>query len=164
METTLVYPPSTSNDNLYYVPPSLISPSTNLSKDKRELLVSYESDHCYTFPIFPDASAAGPTLSDLEGDTKTADKPIPELAAYGGHLNRLTFLKMAKYAGPNDECKITDFIWKYLKVLDLYCSSCCHSCSSPDRYMHWLRFRSRLDIREIIWHCSELHQGRQLYL
>ncbi|KAL9179718.1 hypothetical protein ACHAXT_009008 [Thalassiosira profunda] len=75
----------------------------DLSKDKRELLVSYESDHVYTFPIFPDASAAGPTLADIDGDEKKSNKPVPELAAYGGHLNRLTFLKSAKYAGPNDE-------------------------------------------------------------
>ncbi|KAL7536894.1 hypothetical protein ACHAXR_007459 [Thalassiosira sp. AJA248-18] len=69
----------------------------DLSKDKQELLVSYESDQVYTFPI------KCPTLSDIDGgDTKT-DKHVPELAAYGGHLNRLTFLKMAKYAGPNDE-------------------------------------------------------------
>ena len=67
--------------------------------------VSYESDHVYTFPIFPDASAAGPTLTDIDGDEKKSNKPVPELAAYGGHLNRLTFLKSAKYAGPNDECE-----------------------------------------------------------
>jgi len=84
----------------------------DLSKDKRELLVSYESDHVYTFPIF--GGRDHPTLEDIDGggdyggdnnDTKTTDnnQPVPELAAYGGHLNRLTFLKMAKYAGPNDE-------------------------------------------------------------
>ena len=78
----------------------------DLSKDKRELLISYESDQIYTFPIFPNASAAGPTLSDIDdgdGDCKTSDGPIPELCSYGGHLNRMTFLKQAKYAGPNDE-------------------------------------------------------------
>lgn len=30
-------------------------------------------------------------------------KPLKELAAYGGHLNRFTFLKNARYAGPRDE-------------------------------------------------------------
>jgi hypothetical protein len=71
----------------------------DLSRDKQELLVSYESDQIYTFPVFPRAnSPAGPTvdqLSDLcnnaEGDTV---KSLSELAAYGGHLNRFTFLKV----------------------------------------------------------------------
>lgn len=86
----------------------------DLSKDKRELLVSYESDHVYTFPIFEGRDR--PTLEDLDGSSGVSagnyqenksgldkDKPVPELAVYGGHLNRLTFLKSAKYAGPNDE-------------------------------------------------------------
>lgn len=72
----------------------------DLSRNKRELLVSYESDQIYTFPIFPDSSAAGPTLSDIECHETD---PMPELCSYGGHLNRMTFLKQAKYAGPNDE-------------------------------------------------------------
>jgi len=78
----------------------------DLSRNKRELLISYESDQIYTFPIFPDASAAGPTLMDIESNGtagKKSDKPIPELCSYGGHLNRMTFLKQAKYAGLNDE-------------------------------------------------------------
>ena len=74
----------------------------DLSKDKRELLVSYESDQVYTFPIF---GGKDPTLEDIEGCNTNTAKPVPELAAYGGHLNRLTFLKSAKYAGPNDDCK-----------------------------------------------------------
>lgn len=107
----------------------------DVSRDKRELLVSYESDQIYTFPIFPETkSAAGPSLDELEAysdeivrsdndmariivrcDNESDDglesddsfeRPqvlIPELASYGGHLNRFTFLKMAKYAGPKDE-------------------------------------------------------------
>lgn len=78
----------------------------DLSRSKRELLISYESDQIYTFPIFPDATAAGPTILDIESDDgvgKKSDEPIPELCSYGGHLNRMTFLKQAKYAGPNDE-------------------------------------------------------------
>jgi len=78
----------------------------DLSRNKRELLVSYESDQIYTFPIFPDASAAGPSLLDIDsndGADKKSNEPIPELCSYGGHLNRMTFLKQAKYAGPNDE-------------------------------------------------------------
>ncbi|CAB9529051.1 WD and tetratricopeptide repeats protein 1 [Seminavis robusta] len=99
----------------------------DLSKDKQELLVSYESDQIYTFPVFPHAkSAAGPTLEEIGGiglddddvaatngnisllggreRTRTGeDVYLNELASYGGHLNRFTFLKNAKYAGPNDE-------------------------------------------------------------
>ena len=79
----------------------------DLSRDRRELLVSYESDHVYTFPIF--GGNRNPTLDDIDGETdgttRDKDEPVPEIAAYGGHLNRLTFLKMAKYAGPNDECE-----------------------------------------------------------
>ena len=74
----------------------------DLSKDKGELLVSYESDQVYTFPVF---GGKNPTLSDIEDCNSKQNKYVAELAAYGGHLNRLTFLKSAKYAGPNDECK-----------------------------------------------------------
>jgi hypothetical protein len=81
----------------------------DLSKDKRELLVSYEADQVYTFPIFDGKSE--PTLRDIEQSTSMracdADGAVPELATYGGHLNRLTFLKTAKYAGPNDECEFS---------------------------------------------------------
>lgn len=78
----------------------------DISKDARELLVSYESDQIYTFPIFHQQ----PGLPDLEAvDAASArfgsdrDAHQREIAAYGGHLNRFTFLKNAKYAGPNDE-------------------------------------------------------------
>eukprot|EP00804_Cyclotella_cryptica_P015735 CCRYP_013390-RA/>CCRYP_013390-RA protein AED:0.06 eAED:0.06 QI:92/1/1/1/1/1/7/170/1345 len=77
-----------------------------LSKDKRELLVAYESDQCYTFPVFPESSVAGQTISNKNASSDHSiveTKPVSELAQYGGHLNRLTFLKMAKYAGPHDE-------------------------------------------------------------
>jgi hypothetical protein len=78
----------------------------DVSKDRRELLVSYESDQVYTFPIF--GGTDHPTLLDIEESTSMTthtDGAVSELAAYGGHLNRLTFLKTAKYAGPNDECE-----------------------------------------------------------
>jgi tetratricopeptide (TPR) repeat protein len=78
----------------------------DISKDKRELLVSYENDQIYTFPIFP-KNTSSPTVDELndyasEYDTN-AGTIQSDLASYGGHLNRLTFLKNAKYAGPNDE-------------------------------------------------------------
>ena len=68
----------------------------DLSKDKRELLVAYESDQIYTFPVLK--GKVDPTLDDMK-----KEEDISESAVYGGHLNRLTFLKAAKYAGPNDE-------------------------------------------------------------
>jgi len=79
----------------------------DISKDKRELLVSYEHDQIYTFPIFPNSSLAGPTVDEITEMTKAMEQEgrvvQNELATYGGHLNRYTFLKNAKYAGPNDE-------------------------------------------------------------
>ena len=70
-----------------------------VSRDKKELLVAYESDQCYTFPIFPqNASSVDPTISDINASTEDLSngaKPISELAQYGAHLNRLTFLKVS---------------------------------------------------------------------
>jgi hypothetical protein len=88
--------------------PSTLSNSDNvsvsgldLSRDKQELLVSYESDQIYTFPVFPQVkSRAGPTLDEMrEIASATEDesiKVLEELAAYGGHLNRFTFLKVCE--------------------------------------------------------------------
>ena len=80
----------------------------DISKDRKELLVSYESDQIYTFPLFP--SCADPTADDMLAHTNTfLENPESRslynnhFASYGGHLNRFTFLKCAKYAGPNDE-------------------------------------------------------------
>jgi hypothetical protein len=70
----------------------------DISKDRRELLVSYENDQIYTFPIFPHASsAAGPTLKDIQALTDedgNQAKVVTELCSYGAHLNRFTFLKV----------------------------------------------------------------------
>jgi hypothetical protein len=70
----------------------------DLSRDKQELLVSYESDQIYTFPVFPQiTSKAGPTVDqirDLCNEAEDNNKVLSELAAYGGHLNRFTFLKV----------------------------------------------------------------------
>ena len=75
-------------------------------------MVSYESDQIYSFPVFPDcASSAGPTLDDISAAStrfsEDTEAFLPEMASYGGHLNRFTFLKNAKYAGPNDDYIIT---------------------------------------------------------
>ena len=79
----------------------------DVSKNKHELLVSYKSDHIYTFPIF----GCNDDPKSLDFDKSTAstatdtNKVVSKLATYGVHLNRLTVLKAAKYSGPNDECK-----------------------------------------------------------
>ena len=75
----------------------------DVSKDGKELLVSYESDQIYTFPIFPRPScAAGPTVDEI---TQLSDggqnEVLPELACYGGHLNRFTFLKVRSIPNGN---------------------------------------------------------------
>lgn len=80
----------------------------SLELDKRELLVSYESDQIYTFPILQKRGCpAGPTMEDIDFTSVhhqcSAQHAVSELVSYGGHLNRFTFLKNAKYAGPNDE-------------------------------------------------------------
>lgn len=95
----------------YYRPRGLLGAENvsvsglDLSKDRKELLVSYESDQIYSFPIFPNSSSpAGPTVDEVSNlSNNNLDNALPELAAYGGHLNRFTFLKNARYAGPNDE-------------------------------------------------------------
>ena len=79
----------------------------DVSRDGKELLVSYECDQIYAFPILGQktSSPAGPTLDDI--DSWAADsgnrRPVTEAMRYGGHLNRFTFLKNARYAGPHDE-------------------------------------------------------------
>jgi tetratricopeptide (TPR) repeat protein len=99
--------------------PRMMRDSSNVSvsgldvtRDGKELLVSYECDQVYSFPIFHDASSsAGPTLEEIDAShTKFAENEeeyIPEMASYGGHLNRFTFLKTAKYAGPRDDYVVT---------------------------------------------------------
>jgi hypothetical protein len=69
----------------------------DLSRDKQELLISYESDQIYTFPVFPGVkSPGGPTVDEIQNLSKSEGngKVLSELAAYGGHLNRFTFLKV----------------------------------------------------------------------
>jgi hypothetical protein len=81
----------------------------DISKNGQEVLVSFEGDQIYTFPVYPHTkSAAGPTPEELAAAPQSLTPPMPadyltELASYGGHLNRRTFLKSAVYAGPNDE-------------------------------------------------------------
>ena len=111
----------------------------DISRDQKELLVSYESDQIYSFPVFPSCkSAAGPSVEELASysaaiaassctdESEDEDKLggtsrlLPEFASYGGHLNRFTFLKRATFAGPNDEyiCTGSDsgHAWIYEKA------------------------------------------------
>jgi len=130
----------------YYNPVSLSEENNvsvsglDLSRDGKELLVSYESDQIYTFPVFPHSesprrSATDQLMEILDKDTKNNDNDddeslypwgkgkhiLPELRVrYGAHLNRFTFLKNATYAGPNDEyiCTGSDsgHAWIYEKA------------------------------------------------
>jgi len=96
----------------------------DLSRDRKELLVSYESDQIYTFPVFPqNGKGPGPTVDemrDMSVERCSRDSPLRELASYGAHLNRFTFLKNARYAGPRDEyiCTGSDsgHAWIYEKA------------------------------------------------
>ena len=116
--------------NLSYVDNVSVS-GIDISKDGQELLVSYESDQIYTFPIFPSLSgSACQAMDDIRQLSDGPTKVLNELACYGAHLNRYTFLKVrqqlflismknvsstcfksrstfysqnAKYAGPRDE-------------------------------------------------------------
>ena len=130
----------------YYKPMSLSEEShvsvsgLDLTRDGKELLVSYESDQIYTFPIFPYSQSPRRSAPDQLEELLTKDTDIdqddedekklyswgqgkrilPELAAYGAHLNRFTFLKNARYAGPRDEyiCTGSDsgHAWVYEKA------------------------------------------------
>ncbi|CAJ1945630.1 unnamed protein product [Cylindrotheca closterium] len=97
----------------------------DLSRDRKELLVSYESDQIYTFPVFPrNGKGLGPTIDELRDmpveRSSGQNAPLRELASYGAHLNRFTFLKNARYAGPRDEyiCTGSDsgHAWIYEKA------------------------------------------------
>ena len=129
----------------YYKPVSLSEEShvsvsgLDLSRDGKELLVSYESDQIYTFPVFPYSQSPRRAATDqleelLSKDTDVEQdneeerlypwgqgkRILPELASYGAHLNRFTFLKNARYAGPRDEyiCTGSDsgHAWVYEKA------------------------------------------------
>jgi hypothetical protein len=87
---------------------SVLVSGLDVSKNGQELLVSYEKDQIYTFPVYPHTrSLAGPTEDEIQMSPRDLTPPIdndclPELASYGGHLNRFT-CKRAVYAGPRDE-------------------------------------------------------------
>lgn len=86
----------------------------DISKDGKDLLVSYESDQIYTFPIRRDEQTrsitpTGVQMHGIPSDSYTVDHEAHFLPkkCYGGHLNRLTFLKSAKFSGPNDDYIVT---------------------------------------------------------
>jgi WD40 repeat protein len=93
--------------------PSVPVSGIDVSRDGRELLVSYESDQIYTYPIcssLPHCSA-GPSKEGLDSFSKIfreqKNGSVPQLASYGGHVNHGAFLRNATYAGPNDEYILT---------------------------------------------------------
>ena len=76
----------------------------DVSKDARSLLVSYESDQIYEFPIVPSSSSVSPTLEEIEYSSRVKVNGeelecVPQTASYGGHLNRFTFLKERPLCG-----------------------------------------------------------------
>lgn len=53
----------------------------------------------FSFPVFPDSPGGRPSIDEMEEYSNSyssdGDGPVlSELAAYGGHLNRFTFLKV----------------------------------------------------------------------
>jgi hypothetical protein len=56
---------------------------------------------------------------DEDGGIRSVE-PLAELASYGAHLNRSTFLKNARHAGPRDEyvCSgsVSGHAWVYEKA------------------------------------------------
>ena len=85
----------------------------DLSRDRGEIIVGYDSDQIYAFPIFGDvpsaASPGKPFKEEKDDDSDDSEDGFDDLSFvnahcyYGGHLNCRTFLKAPKYAGPNDE-------------------------------------------------------------
>jgi tetratricopeptide (TPR) repeat protein len=90
----------------YEMDPGAFVSGIDVSKDRKELLVSYENDHIYTFPVFRSVLTS-PDIDEIlsfeEQNKRSESNCNRDFASYGGHLNRYTFLKSAKYAGPNDE-------------------------------------------------------------
>ena len=90
--------------------PSVSVSGIDVTRDGRELLVSYENDQIYTFRIFGGTSCSL-TSKEIEDSGKLfesdSSRSIDYHAMYGGHENRVTFLKQTAYAGPNDEYILT---------------------------------------------------------
>ncbi|KAL3936106.1 MAG: hypothetical protein SGBAC_008506 [Bacillariaceae sp.] len=123
---------STANRSVQVYRPSSLTPQQDvsvsgidISRDRKELLVSFESDQIYTFPVFPrNGKGPGPTVDEMRDISvercSGRNDPVRELASYGAHLNRFTFLKNARYAGPRDEyiCTGSDsgHAWIYEKA------------------------------------------------
>jgi hypothetical protein len=111
----------------------------DLSRDGQELLVSYESDQVYTFPVFPRSNcSAGPTvdeISHLSGEGET--KPLSELACYGGHLNRYTFLKV-RHIGASYERKLDCVFALYSQAVVNGSLECQIRWSSRRVHLHWI--------------------------
>lgn len=120
-----------------------------VSKDGRDVLVSYENDQVYTFPIFPCLPSSVPSLEQIE-DLKAQHADPKNLvnasAVFVGHLNRHTFLKSARFAGPNDEyvCTGSDsgHAWIYERrtgtvaaILSADKATCNGICPHPSKFV-----------------------------
>ena len=97
--------------------PSYLKENDNVSvsgidvkKDGKEFIVSYENDTIYSFPL----------RSVSQHETTDSIQHVQESGCYGGHLNRLTFLKVAKYAGPNDDYIVTGSDSGHAWIYDRY--------------------------------------------
>eukprot|EP00549_Striatella_unipunctata_P007589 CAMPEP_0118686872 /NCGR_PEP_ID=MMETSP0800-20121206/8059_1 /TAXON_ID=210618 ORGANISM="Striatella unipunctata, Strain CCMP2910" /NCGR_SAMPLE_ID=MMETSP0800 /ASSEMBLY_ACC=CAM_ASM_000638 /LENGTH=779 /DNA_ID=CAMNT_0006583975 /DNA_START=91 /DNA_END=2430 /DNA_ORIENTATION=+ len=74
----------------------------DISRDKKELLVSYENDQIYSFPISNMPPMQQQQQQQQQEEEEEEERVHFEFKSYGGHLNRFTFLKNARYAGPQD--------------------------------------------------------------
>lgn len=122
----------------------------DVSKDRKELLVSYESDQIYTFPLFP-SHITDPTTDDMISYSNNVINNF-HFGAYGAHLNRFTFLKCAKYAGPNDEYICTGSV-----SLSCHKIATCEILGSnlfiPFRILAMLLFTKRT--QDLLYPCSK---------
>ncbi len=78
----------------------------SISRDNKTLLVSYQGDSIYSFPI------------DGYNDKSESPQQIGANGIYGGHINSSTFLKNVQFYGPNDEYILTGSDCGYLWIYD----------------------------------------------
>lgn len=77
-----------------------------ISRDSRTLLVSFQGDSIYSFPI------------DGYNNKNESPKDVGANGIYGGHINSSTFLKNVQFYGPNDEYILTGSDCGYLWIYD----------------------------------------------
>ena len=128
----------------------------DLSKDKREILVSYEADHIYRFPCFPEAPAAGPSLEDIN-ECSNSDKPLSELAGRCWNFTCNTFSRLTMHCVTTTSVRGASQSPHFSEIGQV--------CRSKRRvYLHRFGLRAFLDLRKTYWRGCELHKKRQLYM